>query len=322
MTLLHSEAHFLKVLAENSFSPTLAARALGMSERNTHARISRIRKRGVDVPYPPRAIQPYQKPQWAYHRLRRLQVDQGAVIVYSDAHFYPGVDLSPAFAALLKLCRALKPAMIVANGDLIDGARISRFPGAGWAKTPTMTDELRELQDRQAEIRAAAPRASHYRTIGNHDLRLDRFFAQNAEQFEGLPGTRLSDFLPDWPESYSIQVNDVYIKHRHRGGIHAGWNNVLQAGCSIVTGHLHKLEAKPLRGYRDGRIWGIETGTLSTCPADLSEEGEGPFEYVEDGPTNWASGFAVLTFWKGKLLPPEFCSVEYGKAWFRGQEVK
>jgi len=31
--------------------------------------------------------------------------------------------------------------------------------------------------------------------------------------------------------------------------------------------------------------------------------------YTEDNPKNWRSGFAVLSFWKGKLLPPELVEV-------------
>jgi hypothetical protein len=36
---------------------------------------------------------------------------------------------------------------------------------------------------------------------------------------------------------------------------------------------------------------------------------------------NWCSGFAVLTFRNGKLLPPELCEVIDGVAYFRGEEV-
>ena len=290
-----------------------------MDLRSLQRRRTRLEKDGLIEPIVRSSNQ--NAPRWAYHRQHTYDFDSGVAIVYSDAHYWPGSPPTPAFNALVTLCKALKPEVIIANGDLIDGARISRFPASGWAKMPSMKDELDETQARQADIVRAAPKAKRFRTVGNHDLRLDRFFATNADQFEGLPGTRLSDFLPDWPESYRVQLNDTVVKHRFRAGVHAGWNNVIQAGVSIVTGHLHKLEAKPIRGYRDARAWGVETGTLALHPAELSEEGEGPFEYAEDNPTHWACGFAVLTYYRGRLLPPEFCSMEYGKAWFRGSEV-
>jgi len=67
----------------------------------------------------------------------------------------------------------------------------------------------------------------------------------------------------------------------------------------------------PWADYR-GRRYGVDTGTM----ADVG----GPqFTYVEAGPLNWASGFAVLTFRDGRLLPPELVVVDGGTAWFRGE---
>ena len=66
-------------------------------------------------------------------------------------------------------------------------------------------------------------------------------------------------------------------------------------------GYLHKLSVTPWSDYR-GRRYGIDTGTMAGP--------YGPqFNYTEAGPVNWASGFAVLTFHKGKLLQPELCVV-------------
>jgi hypothetical protein len=315
-----SQAEFIEALNAAGGSPAEMARTVGCTERAIYARKAKLEALGVPFLRAPHAAD-VNRPAWAYQRSRSLEFDRGIVIVYSDAHYWPGEEPTLAWRALVTLCRELKPAAIVANGDLIDGAKISRFPASGWAKLPGMKAELDEMQARQADIVRAAPKAARFRTVGNHDLRLDRFFVINAEQFAGMPGTRLADFLPSWPESWSVRINDTFIKHRFRNGDHAAWNNVLRAGMSTVTGHTHKLEAKPIRGFRDARIWGVECGTLTKAPFDLADEGEGPFEYGEDNPVNWGSGFAVLTYHGGRLLPPEFCEVVFGKAWFRGGVV-
>jgi hypothetical protein len=39
--------------------------------------------------------------------------------------------------------------------------------------------------------------------------------------------------------------------------------------------------------------------------------------YLEHNPVPWASGFAVLTFRNGVLLPPELVEVIDGEAFFR-----
>lgn len=95
--------------------------------------------------------------------------------------------------------------------------------------------------------------------------------------------------------------------------IHATYNNALKGGLTIVTGHLHRLAVTPWADY-NGRRYGVDTGTLA--------DPLGPqFEYLENNPTPWCSGFAVLTFRDGQLLPPELVEVIDGTAYFRGQKV-
>jgi hypothetical protein len=109
---------------------------------------------------------------------------------------------------------------------------------------------------------------------------------------------------------------DTVIKHRMNGGIHATHANVLKAGKNVVTGHLHSLKYTPYDDYNEHTRYGVDTGTLA--------EPTGPqfTNYLEEGPVNWRSGFAVLTFKDGRLMLPEFV-----KKWdekrieFRGQIV-
>jgi hypothetical protein len=113
-------------------------------------------------------------------------------------------------------------------------------------------------------------------------------------------------------------VNDhTMIKHRYHNGIHAIHNNLVKSGVSFVTGHLHSLKVIPWTNYL-GTSYGVDTGSL----ADVNGQ---QFSYSEDNPKNHRSGFAVLTFYKGKLLPPELCEVldeEEGIIYFRGNVFK
>jgi hypothetical protein len=65
-----------------------------------------------------------------------------------------------------------------------------------------------------------------------------------------------------------------------------------------------------------GNLYGVDTGMLA--------DPWGPqFAYVEQGPRNWRSGFAVLTFADGLLMPPELCQVVAdGVAFFRGERIE
>lgn len=165
------------------------------------------------------------------------------------------------------------------------------------------------------EIAKAAKNAELIWPLGNHDARMELRIAADIPELGGLYGTSLKDHFPEWHPCFSAWVNrDVVVKHRFRGGIHATHNNVLWAGKTIVTGHLHSQKVTPLTDY-NGTRWGVDAG----CIADPF----GPqFLYCEDSPRNWRSGFCVLTFENGVLLPPELVTVwEDGVIVFRGSTV-
>lgn len=238
-------------------------------------------------------LQPYE-----YKRKHNLGLLDGQVIVFSDAHYWPGIR-TVAHKALVKLIRELKPRAVICNGDAFDGAQISRYPRIGWDNAPTVIDELRAVKDRLGEVQEAAGRAKLIWPLGNHDARFENRLAQNAPQFEGVTGFHLKDHFPEWEPCWACWINDdTVVKHRMKGGIHATRNNTLNAGVNIVTGHLHQLKVTPLADY-NGNRYGVDSGTLA--------EPTGPqFEnYTELNPLDWRSGFVVLTIHKGRLLMPQ-----------------
>lgn len=239
----------------------------------------------------------------------------GSVAVFGDCHYWPGMGATTAHRALLAVCREHRPDIIIANGDIFDGARVSRHPRTGWEFQPKMVDELEEVKARLADLRIASPRSRLLRTIGNHDMRFDSYLSRSASEAEGLLGTRLSDHLPAWEEAMMVRINGhTVIKHRFRGGIHAAYNNTLHGGVNIITSHTHHLEVKPWGDY-NGRRYGAQVG----CIADA----RGPqFTYAEGNPSPQCSGFGFLTFTSaGVLLHPELAEVRDGVAWFRSRPV-
>lgn len=246
------------------------------------------------------------------------EIDSGVVLVASDCHYWPDV-ISTAHRAFVKLTKELSPRILVINGDAFDGASISRHPAGGtWQSLPTVKQELEACQDRLEEIQKAATGAQLHFCWGNHDLRFNsRLQQQVGDTFKGVMGMSLDQHFPLWRFSMSLMINDnTMIKHRYHNGIHAIYNNILKSGCSMVTGHLHSLKVTPFTDYNGSR-YGVDTGTLSPVDADA-------FTYSEDSPKNHRSGFAVLTFHEGRLMPPELCEVideEEGLVYFRGQVI-
>ena len=312
-----TDNEFIAAWRECLCSPTVVAKRLGMTERGVYLRRKKLADKGIlletNMVNKQNDTRVAYTQAWSYTRERTITIENGHIVVFSDAHFWPG-GRTVANEALLKLIKRLKPARVVANGDIFDGVRISRHDPHGWGQSPSVKEELDACTERLHEIALAAPRGTPLDwNIGNHDMRFDKAMVVNAAEYEGVV-ERLADTFPEWVMAWSMRINNtLMIKHRQANGIHAVYNNTLKGGLSMVTGHLHRLAVTPWADY-NGRRWGVDTGTLA--------DPLGPqFEYLENNATPWTSGFAVLTFKDGKLLPPELCEVLDGVAYFRGEAV-
>ena len=306
-----TDEEFLRLWEEHK-SPTKVAKLSGMSERRVHSRRRSLEnKLNLKLPIG--------KPSHIQKARHEAGLTDGIAIVFSDAHFWPGIR-STAFKGLLWAIKEFKPHVIINNGDAFDGSAISRYPRIGWTHQPSVKQELDACQAALGEIEKVANKFRHHTQLiwplGNHDSRFETKLAQSASEFEGVQGTALKDHFPKWHPCWSCWLtNNVIVKHRYKGGIHATHQNTQSAGISIVTGHLHSLKVTPYSDY-NGTRWGVDTGTLA--------EIDGPqfIDYLEDAPVNWRSGFAVLTFKNSKLLWPELVSkYEDGVIDFRGQLI-
>ena len=242
-----------------------------------------------------------------------LDIPDGIVLVGSDAHYWPN-RITTAHRAFVRACKELKPKAVIMNGDVLDGARISRHPPIGWESRPTLIEEIEACKERLEEIKSAAVNAKLIWTLGNHCARFETRLATVAPEYAKVHGFHLQDSFPEWQPGWACWINGgVVVKHRYKGGSHAAFNNTVHAGKTIVTGHLHSLKVTPFTDY-GGMRWGVETGTL----ADVY--GEQFVDYTEDSPRSWQSGFVVLTFHRGMLLPPELAHVmSDGEVSFRGR---
>lgn len=267
----------------------------GVSEGNVYKRRRRIEKKlGIEIPAPSAAIVTKEYP----HR-QILNIKNGQVIVGSDFHLWPGRE-STALKAFKRLIDDMRPAAVILNGDVLDFPQISRHPPIGWDAQPTVKEEIEYAQDHLHDIAKAARRARKIWPLGNHDARYETRLATVASEYKGLPGISLGDAFPLWEKGWSCFINsNVVVKHRFpKGGQHATTNNPLWAGRTTVQGHLHSQQVRALTDY-NGTRYGVDCG----CVADTDHKAF--VDYTEDGPLNWRSGFAVLTFKDGELLPPE-----------------
>lgn len=246
-----------------------------------------------------------------------IEIQTGVILVFSDAHYWPG-NPSVSHRALVKLAHEMAPAAIICNGDAVDMASVSRHPPIGWESRPTVQQEIECAQDRLGEIiKACTKRTRRTWNLGNHDARFETKLATVAPEYAKIAGIHLHDHFDQWERAWSTWINDdIVVKHRFKGGIHAPHNNTIWSGKTIVTGHLHSAKVTPFTDY-NGTRFGVDTGCLANI--------WGPqfVNYTEDSPRNWVSSFAVLTFHQGKLLWPELVvAINENSVQFRGKIIE
>lgn len=309
-----SEADFVSLFKE--YGAEGAAVRLGISVRNVHRRRVSIEKRLGIVITNPNGHNATRREVPAHPGRLHFEIIDGNALIGSDAHYWAchTTTAHRAFCHFSKrLGKDLKATIL--NGDVLDGASISRHAPLRYEKLPSVQEELEACQTRLDEIVKANPKARRYWPFGNHDSRYEVRLATQAPQFAEVAGFTLREHFPLWEPCWSVWINDdVVVKHRFKGGIHSTHNGTMWAGKTMVNGHLHSLKVTPFTDYR-GTRFGVDTGTLA--------DPYGPqFAYCEDNPVNWRSGFVVLTFVSGKLLWPEVVHViGEGRVEFRGEII-
>ena len=286
------------ISAYKRIGPDELARRCGLkSPRAIHFRRVRIEKQfKINITGPRWQVQ--RTAQYP-HRVE-LDVENGHVLIGSDAHIWPGPKTT-AMRGFIQFAKELKPKAVILNGDVMDFPGISKHDPIGWEDWPTVQQEIEAAQDTLHEIEQACGRAQKIWTLGNHDARYEKKLAIQAPEYAKLHGLHLKDHFPLWQPCWAAWINnDVVVKHigNSKGGYHAAFNNTIKSGKHIVTAHLHAAQVSAWTDY-NGTRYGVDDG----CLADPNHRAF--VNYSEDNSKNWRSGFCVLHFHKGKLLQPQ-----------------
>lgn len=304
-----TDEYFLSIFAKHGAAKT--SEILGTTERNVYARRRRLEGAHGQLVHAPTKGQP-QAPGRVH-----VELKNGTALIGSDFHIWPG-EASTCLRAFKKFIKDIQPSAIILNGDVMDFPRISRHP-QNWESAPDPQEEIEAAQDHLNDMELASKRGTkRIWTLGNHDARFELMIASSAPQYRGVKGVHLSDHFSTWSKAMSCFINEnvpggaTMVKHRLKGGMNATRANALNSGVSVVTGHLHCQNVRPFSDYNRFDRYGVDTG----CVADKDHRA---FSYTEDSPLDWRSGFALLTWKDGVLMPPELITkMDEKNVWFRG----
>ena len=296
----------LQMLAIAEFNMAAAAR---MSKVPYITFVKRVE--AAKIKYPdglPEALQP--KMRWSIPPMLNYDPNKEITILAGgDLHTWYGPP-PMMWEAFCRVAHLIKPDVIVLMGDMIDGARISKYAGRYGSTAPKVFLEIETFQDYLTML----PKCKEvYWTVGNHDMRVDNYLANNAPELDDYVGG-LSDRFPQIKFCLGLTIGETEFRHRFRGGIHTAFNNTRESGINMITAHTHALQVTAHRNRR-GSSYGVETGMLGPV--------NGPqFEYTEGAPTRYQEGFAVLTMdAEGYMFPPELCEKVRGRPVFRGDYI-
>ena len=170
---------------------------------------------------------------------------EGKTAVLCDIHL--GVHDKQALIAAMNYIRREKVDTIILNGDILDGARISRH-----AKTPEQPRFMQELELCKSflrGLRADFPNARILYKIGNHEDRFEAYLMKNAEELLGLVDfNKLLDLenlgIELVPSSAFMKHPGTFIVHGHEmrvsGGVNPARSLLLKAFDNTIMGHVHK----------------------------------------------------------------------------------
>jgi hypothetical protein len=122
-----------------TIGPDRLAKQLGHDVRSVYKRRNTLERNFRRQITPPEGRTHVTRHNIEHAARLHFDVENGIVLVGSDAHIWPG-PMTTAMRAFIKFAKEMKPRAVVLNGDVMDFPHISRDPPIGWKSLPTVQD--------------------------------------------------------------------------------------------------------------------------------------------------------------------------------------
>lgn len=201
-----------------------------------------------------------------------------------------------AYELMLSVAQDLSPSLdeIVILGDFADFYSVSSHQ-----KDPRifsmLEDEIVEVLNRLQEIDVLFPSVKKVFLEGNHEYRLERYLCERAPALFGVTSVQHLlefdrrpkwNFIPYGPNQ-SHKVLGSYLTARHEPLASSAKATASKALCSLVYGHIHRIEESHLVGLDGTNHVCFSVGWLGDKRQDLV------FNYVKNH-HQWQLGFGIV----------------------------
>lgn len=213
-------------------------------------------------------------------------------LIIPDCHI-PYED-KKAYALMLKAAIDLKPDEIVILGDFADFYAVSSH-GKHPLLAHTLMEEIERVIQRLDELDKLFPDTRKIFLEGNHEFRLERYIQNVAPGLFGVTETKnilKLDNRPNWKfipygPNQCHHVLQSYLRARHEPVGNSAKLTAQRALCSLVYGHIHRIEMSHAVGLDDTNHIAFSVGWLGDKNLDKI------FGYVKNH-HQWQMGFGVV----------------------------
>lgn len=313
-----------------------------------HARTGKANLDDFTPAQPARITPTRRKPEVRDHRIIACVSD--AQIDYRhlpDGRLEPIHDERALRVATL-ICKDLRPDEIVALGDMVDLAALSRFSPDSDHFHRTIGPSFQRVHDFYAQLRADSPWAKITEVDSNHNTRLKSFVLKYAPSLYGIKRAGNDEEYPvlsypylanldkvgvDWVSGYGaaeyvygLEYNTPPIIFKHgNSAVSNGSTSAKESKenpeVNVVRGHSHRIETH-YRTTRAGHylasvVCGVlcrTTGEVPSYHSSVDDKGF-PVKYQED----WQSGLLVIHDYEGRYQF-DHVPIRDGRAFYDGKE--
>ena len=200
-----------------------------------------------------------------------------------------------AYNLMLKAAKDIGVDEIVILGDYADIYALNAHGGKNPTLPTTLIEEIEDVNSGLDELDKLFPKAKKIYIQGNHEYRFERYIFDKCPELFGVTEFRNLikidqrinwKYIPYGPNQ-QYKVGGSYLIARHEPLASSAKATASRALCSLVYGHIHRIEESHLVGLKDDNHVCFSVGWLG------DKRNDKVFSYVK-GHHQWQLGFGLV----------------------------